>query len=457
MIQLPEGAAFVLDRLTRAGYPAYVVGGCVRDALLGIAPKDWDVCTAATPEEMQRVFTGCHVVETGLKHGTLTVVVEHVPYEVTTFRVDGDYTDHRHPDQVRFVADVREDLARRDFTVNAMAYHPDTGLVDAFHGREDLAAGVIRCVGDPGKRFGEDALRILRALRFASVYGFAMEEQTARAVHSLKTTLHGVAAERIRVELGKLLCGRGAEAILRDCADVIMEVLPALSPMKDFDQRTPYHRYDVWEHTIRTVGAVQPVEALRWTMLLHDSGKPACFTLDEKGQGHAFGHGEKSVKIAREVMADLRVDNATRDRVLTLVARHDMPLSDRPRVLRRCLHDMGEETLRQLIEVQRADERGKGVHPMEEIDARAQALNAALDAVLATNPCVTLKQLAVRGSDLTRAGIPGGKAVGECLRYLLEQVMEDTLPNDRDALLRAASEWVKNGMPQGGNEGGYQS
>ena len=457
MIQLPEGAAFVLDRLTRAGYPAYVVGGCVRDALLGIAPKDWDVCTAATPEEMQRVFAGCHVVETGLKHGTLTVVVDHVPYEVTTFRVDGDYTDHRHPDQVRFVADVREDLARRDFTVNAMAYHPDTGLVDAFHGREDLAAGVIRCVGDPGKRFGEDALRILRALRFASVYGFAMEEQTARAVHSLKTTLHGVAAERIRVELGKLLCGRGAEAILRDCADVIMEVLPALSPMKDFDQRTPYHRYDVWEHTIRTVGAVQPVEALRWTMLLHDSGKPACFTLDEKGQGHAFGHGEKSVKIAREVMADLRVDNATRDRVLTLVARHDMPLSDRPRVLRRCLHDMGEETLRQLIEVQRADERGKGVHPMEEIDARAQALNAALDAVLATNPCVMLRQLAVRGSDLTVAGIPGGKAVGECLRYLLEQVMEDTLPNDRDALLRAASEWVKNGMPQGGNEGGYQS
>lgn len=457
MIQLPEGAAFVLDRLTRAGYPAYVVGGCVRDALLGIAPKDWDVCTAATPEEMQRVFAGCHVVETGLKHGTLTVVVEHVPYEVTTFRVDGDYTDHRHPDQVRFVADVREDLARRDFTVNAMAYHPDTGLVDAFHGREDLAAGVIRCVGDPGKRFGEDALRILRALRFASVYGFAMEEQTARALHSLKTTLHGVAAERIRVELGKLLCGRGAETILRDCADVIMEVLPALSPMKDFDQRTPYHRYDVWEHTIRTVGAVQPVEALRWTMLLHDSGKPACFTLDEKGQGHAFGHGEKSVEIAREVMADLRVDNATRDRVLTLVARHDMPLSDRPRVLRRCLHDMGEETLRQLIEVQRADERGKGVHPADEIDARAQALNTALDAVLAANPCVTLRQLAVRGSDLTVAGIPGGKAVGECLRYLLEQVMEDTLPNDRDALLRAASEWVKNGMPQGGNEGGYQS
>ena len=457
MIRLPEGASFVVDKLTRAGYPAYVVGGCVRDALLGIAPKDWDVCTAATPAEMQRVFTGCHVVETGLQHGTLTVVVNHVPYEVTTFRVDGDYTDHRHPDQVKFVADVREDLARRDFTVNAMAYHPDTGLVDAFHGQEDLAAGVIRCVGDPEKRFGEDALRILRALRFASVYGFTMEEQTARAVHSLKTTLHGVAAERIRVELGKLLCGRGAEAILRDCADVIMEVLPALSPMLGFDQRTPYHRYDVWEHTIRTVGAVQPVEALRWTMLLHDSGKPACFTLDEKGQGHAFGHGEKSVEIAREVMAFLRVDNATRDRVLTLVARHDMPLSDRPNMLRRCLHEMGEESLRQLIEVQLADERGKGIRSPEETDARAKRLNAALDAVLATNPCVTLKQLAVRGSDLTHAGIPGGKAVGECLRYLLDRVMEDTLHNDQGALLRAAAQWADNVMPQGGNEGGLQS
>ncbi|MGN0747078.1 MAG: CCA tRNA nucleotidyltransferase [Aristaeellaceae bacterium] len=456
MIQLPEGAAFVVDRLTRAGYPAYVVGGCVRDALLGIAPKDWDVCTAATPEEMQRVFAGCHVVETGLKHGTLTVVVNHVPYEVTTFRVDGGYTDHRHPDHVTFVADVREDLARRDFTVNAMAYHPDTGLVDAFHGREDLAAGVIRCVGDPGKRFGEDALRILRALRFASVYGFTMEEQTARAVHSLKKTLHGVAAERIRVELGKLLCGRGAEAILRDYADVIMEVLPALRPMVGFDQRTPYHRYDVWEHTIRAVGAVAPVETLRWTMLLHDSGKPACFTLDEKGRGHAFGHGERSVEIAREAMAFLRVDNATRDRVLMLVARHDMALSDSPVLLRRCLHDMGEEALRQLIEVQRADERAKGITPPETADARAQAMNAALDAVLDTNPCVTLKQLAVRGSDLAGAGVPGGKAVGECLRYLLDRVMEDTLPNDRGALLRSAGEWVRQGMPKGSHEGGFQ-
>ena len=449
MIQLPEGAAFVVDRLTRAGYPAYVVGGCVRDALLGVAPKDWDVCTAATPEEMQRVFALCHVVETGLKHGTLTVVVNHVPYEVTTFRVDGDYTDHRHPDQVRFVADVREDLARRDFTINAMAYHPDAGLVDAFHGQEDLAAGIIRCVGEPEQRFGEDALRILRALRFASVYGFALEERTARAVHSLKNTLHGVAAERIRVELGKLLCGKGAEGILRDFADVIMEVLPALAPMKDFEQHTPYHRYDVWEHTIRAVGAVAPAEALRWAMLLHDSGKPACFTLDDAGRGHAFGHQAKSAEIAREVMALLRVDNATRDRVLTLVSRHDMTLSESPVLLRRCLHEMGEETLRQLIEVQRADEHGKGVRPPEEIDARARALLAALDAVLATNPCVTLRQLAVRGSDLTAAGLPGGKAVGECLRCLLDRVMEDTLPNDRDALLRAAAQWAQN---KGGNQ-----
>ena len=444
MIRLPDGAAFVLDRLTRAGYPAYVVGGCVRDAMLGVQPKDWDVCTAATPEEMQRVFAGCHVVETGLKHGTLTVVVNHVPYEVTTFRVDGAYTDHRHPDEVAFVTDVREDLARRDFTVNAMAWHPDTGLVDAFRGREDLTAGVIRCVGEPEQRFGEDALRILRALRFASVYGFTVEERTARAVHSLKDTLHGVAAERIRVELGKLLRGRGAEAILRDYADVITEVLPALQPMRGFDQRTPYHRYDVWEHTIRAVGAVEPEEALRWTMLLHDSGKPACFTLDEEGRGHAFGHGEKSVAIAREVMAFLKADNATRDHVLTLVARHDMPLSGSPTALRRCLHDMGEETLRQLIEVQRADERAKGVNPPEVIDARAQALNAALDAVLAANPCVTLRQLALRGSDLARAGVPAGRAVGECLQYLLDRVIEDTLPNDRDALERAAAAWADN-------------
>ena len=443
---LPAGAAMIIRRLNAHGHRAYVVGGCVRDSLLGIAPKDWDICTSALPEEMQAVFADQHVVETGLKHGTLTVVLDHVPYEVTTFRVDGAYTDHRHPDEVRFVSDVREDLARRDFTVNAMAYHPETGLVDAFGGQEDLAAGVIRCVGEAERRFDEDALRILRALRFASTYGFAIEEKTAAAVHSLKASLQDVAAERIRVELAKLLCGKGVADILRAYHDVICQVLPQLAPMVGFEQHTPFHRYDVWEHTVRCVEAVPPTEALRLTMLLHDSGKPAAFTMDENGVGHAYGHHRISAEIAEEALSFLRVDNATHDRVLKLVENHDIPMRNERPLLKRRLNKFGEEALWQLIDVQRADAMGKGTLTQEEIDARFDELRRALAELIASQPCVTLKDLAVRGGDLMQAGIGKGKIIGECLNYLLNEVMAERLENRRDALLAAAAQWKLEAM-----------
>ena len=436
MMQIPSDAAWLLDRLNGAGYRAYVVGGCVRDALLGLPPKDWDVCTSARPEEMQAVFRGCHVVETGLKHGTLTVVLGHVPYEITTFRVDGAYTDHRHPDGVTFVTDVREDLARRDFTVNAMAYHPREGLVDAFGGQEDLRRGVIRCVGDPSKRFGEDALRILRALRFAAVYGFAVDAGTASAAHRLKATLDQVAAERIRVELAKLLCGRACGEVLRTFADVVAQVLPEVAPMFGFDQRNPHHRYDVWEHTVRAVEAAPPVEALRLTLLLHDAGKPASFSVDENGVGHAYGHGAVSRALAESALTRLKADHLTAGRVLTLVAHHDIPLSTEAKVLKRRLHQFGEETLRQLMEVQRADNLAKGTLPAEEVEAWAAELRLALDALMATAPCVTLRDLAVNGRDIMALGLTG-KAVGACLNALLEAVLEERLPNEREALVAA--------------------
>lgn len=439
-IHLPKDVQCIIDTLNQQGHQAYAVGGCVRDSLLGVPPKDWDICTSALPEEMQQAFAGWHVVETGLKHGTLTVVLHHVPYEVTTFRVDGDYTDHRHPDQVYFVQDVREDLARRDFTVNAMAYHPETGLVDAFDGQADLAAGIIRCVGEPERRFDEDALRILRALRFASTYNFAIEEKTAAAVHSLRGTLTGVAAERIRVELAKLLCGPGVGGILRTYADVIFQVLPELAPMWGFDQRTPHHRYDVWEHTVRAVESVPATEVLRLAMLLHDSGKPSAFTLDENGVGHAHGHPAVSADIAARALEKLRVDNATREQVLMLVKNHDYPLDTTPARLKRRLHQFGEEGVRQLIQVRRADMMGKGTLTVEEINAYADGLCKALDALLAEQPCVTLKNLAVRGGDILQLGVKG-KAVGQCLEYLLQEVMEDRLANDRPALLTAAEQW----------------
>lgn len=437
-MRLPEGAAFILKRLEARGYRAYVVGGCVRDSLMGREPKDYDVCTDALPEQLRAVFSDCRVIDTGLKHGTLTVLFDHIPYEVTTFRIDGAYTDHRHPDGVTFVSDVEADLSRRDFTVNAMAWNPATGLVDAFGGQGDLDRKLIRCVGDPETRFGEDALRILRALRFASVYGFSIEEKTARAIHRLKDTLSRVAPERIRVELAKLICGPAAEDILRQYSDVLFTLTPSLAPMLGFDQRTPYHRYDVWEHTLRALSAAPATEVLRLTMLLHDSGKPAAFTLDEKGVGHAYGHPKKSEEIAREVLSWLRVDNDTLDRVLLLVANHDYPLTPDRRIILRRLNRFGEEVLRQLIEVHRADGLGKGTVAAEVIEDWTRNMYRSLDAVLAEKPCYTLKDLAVNGSDLMRSGIPGGPRLGQCLQSLLEAVIDGKLPNEREALLAAA-------------------
>lgn len=402
MWKLPMGAEFVLKRLNKQGYQAYVVGGCVRDTLLGRAPKDWDVCTNALPHEMQRVFADCHVIETGLQHGTLTVMYEHEPFEVTTFRVDGEYTDHRHPDEVLFVADVKDDLSRRDFTVNAMAWSSETGLVDAFGGQEDLAKGVIRCVGDPRKRFDEDALRIMRALRFASVYGFTIDPETDEAIHALKHTLAKVAAERIRVELAKLLCGQGAGDILRAYRDVIVTLMPQMECVD-------------WAKTVRAVELVPPTEVLRLTMLLHEVGAEA----------------------AREVLASLKPDNAARDRVLTLVANHACKFEVDRHVMLKQLSCLGEEIVRQLLTIRRAEEAARGERLQSEIDAEMSALTAVLDEVLADGVCYTVKAMAVGGRDLMALGCRG-KAVGEMLEWLLSRLLEEVLPNDREALLAAA-------------------
>lgn len=438
MMVLPEGAAFVLKRLHERGFEAYVVGGCVRDSLLGRPVHDWDVCTSALPDEMHRAFSDCRVIDTGLQHGTLTVLRDHVGYEVTTFRRDGAYTDHRHPDQVAFVSEVMEDLQRRDFTINAMAWSPRTGLVDGFGGQEDLKAGVIRCVGDPARRFDEDALRILRALRFASVYGFRIEAETAAMIHRLKGTLKNVSAERVRDELLKLLCGRGVEEILRAYSDVFFTLLPQLAPMYGFDQHTPYHAFDVWEHTIRAVSSIRPVKELRLTMLLHDSGKPRAFTLDDRGIGHAWGHAKISYELALDALNRLKVDNATRDLVSTLVLHHGDKLTpSRPAVLR-LLNRLGKERVALLQEVHRADEIAKGMREEKQIDAEMSRFSTILAETLATNPCYTLRDLALRGDDLLAAGIPRGATVGETLQYLLDRVMAGALPNTREALLAAA-------------------
>ena len=442
-ICLPADVAALLAMLRDAGFPAYTVGGCVRDALLGITPHDWDICTSALPEQMQQVFKDLHTVETGLKHGTLTVVVNHVPYEITTFRVDGVYTDHRHPDAVSFVDNIAEDLSRRDFTVNAMAWSPEAGLVDLFGGREDLAAGVIRCVGEPALRFDEDALRVLRALRFASVYDFTVDPATDAAARKLAPSLAGVAGERIREELLKLLCGRGAGRILRAYPDILSEIIPEIRPMVGYDQQNHHHSYDLWEHTVRAVENMPPEADLRLAMLLHDTGKPLVRTTDEHGEGHYRGHQQASAEIAARAADTLRLDNATRDRVLLLVRYHDIPLRtesgeinlDRSFLLRK-LNRFGETDLRDLIRIHRADRIATGYSSPEREDRRMKERLDALDALLAEKPCYTLKDLAVNGRDLQAAGLRG-KEIGETLQRLLEDVMDGRVENSRDALLHA--------------------
>ena len=440
-LTLPVHVLDLLSRLHSAGFSAYAVGGCVRDSLLGLTPHDWDICTSALPEQMQSVFHDLHTVDTGLKHGTLTVVVEHIPYEVTTYRIDGEYTDHRHPDSVRFVDDLTLDLSRRDFTVNAMAFSPDTGLADPFGGQQDLAAGLIRCVGEPGQRFEEDALRVLRALRFASVYGFAIEPATASALRLKAPDLKLVAGERIREELLKLLCGKAAGRILREYPEVLAEIIPEIRPMIGYDQQNHHHSYDLWEHTVRGVEGVPADPVLRLTMLLHDTGKPVVRTTDEKGEGHYKGHPKVSEEIARRTAESLHLDNAFRDRLCTLVLHHDTPLrtqdgqinTDRSFLLRR-LNRYGEENLRALFLIHCSDRIATGYSTPEREKARLAERMAALDALLAEEPCFTLKDLAVNGRDLMAAGLKG-KAVGEALQALLEAVMDGRVPNEKEALL----------------------
>ena len=323
---VPAPALEALERLERAGHAAYLVGGCVRDSLLGRVPGDWDITSSALPEQTEAVFAGERIIETGLKHGTVTVLLGGLPLEITTFRTESGYADHRHPDTVVFTPSLEEDLARRDFTVNAMAWSPARGLVDPFGGRADLERGLIRCVGDPKQRFDEDALRILRALRFAAQLDFAIDPATAAAALALRQSLELVSRERLAVELTKLLCGPAVRRIVTEYWPILALPLPELAPMAGLDQRSPYHCYDVLEHSAAAAEAVPPDKILRWAALLHDAGKPACFTLDEQGRGHFFGHAKPGAELARAALTRLRFDKDTVRRVAALVELHDYPI-----------------------------------------------------------------------------------------------------------------------------------
>lgn len=440
-INIPADAALILERLRKCGYEGYCVGGCVRDAILGKTPNDWDITTSATPDEMKLVFQGMPTIETGIKHGTLTVLVDHRPYEVTTYRVDGEYLDNRRPESVFFTRRLADDLSRRDFTVNAMAYSDEGGFVDIFGGREDLENRVIRCVGEPDRRFGEDGLRILRALRFASTLDFAIHPETAESIHRNRGLLQNISAERIREELFKLVVGEGAERILLEYSDVICEILPELAPSVGFDQKNKYHIYDVYTHSVRSLSAAKPDRVVRMALLLHDAGKPACFTEDENG-GHFYDHAELSAELAHRAMLRLKPDRETLETVTRLVAEHHREIYPTEKGVRRLLAALGEKKTRLLLELRRGDNSALRADLKAPRLAEIDAIEALVDAEIEKGSCMSLGKLAVKGGDLIALGITEGRQIGQTLNALLADVIDGRLENDRDTLLAAANKII---------------
>lgn len=441
---IPPHVREVLGRLHRAGYQAYLVGGCVRDHLLGRTPKDYDVATSALPRQTEEVFAGEPVIETGIRHGTVTVALDGQPVEVTTYRVDGGYSDGRHPDQVTFTRSLAQDAARRDFTINAMAYDPVAGLWDGFGGQEDLKRGVIRCVGHPATRFHEDGLRILRAVRFASELGFTLEENTAQAARDAAPSLERIAKERLSAELGKLLCGSGAGEIIRTYPDILGVVVPELLPMVNFDQRNVHHCYDLLTHTAVAVDETPPQLHLRLAALLHDVAKPACFTLGEDGQGHFYGHAHRGMEMADEILRRLRFPRKLTEQVTTLIRYHDSVVEPDPKYLRRWLNKLGADAFFDLLALQRADTLAQAALCRHRT-VRLSELEAKTREILSETPCLTVRDLAVNGYDLINLGYRG-PAIGAARRILLDQVLDGALPNEKPALLQFLNENA--GKPQ---------
>ncbi|MBQ9925040.1 MAG: HD domain-containing protein [Clostridia bacterium] len=437
-IQIPDAAARAIGILEQQGYEGYLVGGCVRDAVRGVQPHDWDITTSALPQETMAAFSGFRIIETGLKHGTVTVLMEGEPLEITTFRQDGDYADHRHPDGVTFVRDLRADLIRRDFTMNAMAYCPRTGLVDPFGGREDIEKGILRAVGDPDCRFDEDALRILRALRFASRFGYRIEEHTRAAMSRKAHLLVHVSSERILSELRQMLVGAHVLEVLLSCPDILAVPLPEIKGTVGFAQHNRHHIHDVWGHTAHAVAAAPADPILRLTMLLHDLGKPLCYSEDGKGEGHFYGHAARSAELADRILRRLKCDTFTREEVCRLVAHHDDTLHADARTARRLLSRHGYERACRLLEVRRADLAAHAPEFHGELDA-LDALRRLLDDLLAQEGRLTLKALAVKGTDLMELGY-AGPAVGKALGALLDAVVDGDCENEKAALLA----YVKN-------------
>ena len=437
-MDMPKNVDIAINLLQSAGFAAYAVGGCVRDSLLGKTPNDWDITTSAKPEDMKSVFADFHCIDTGIKHGTVTVVIDGEPLEITTFRLDGEYEDNRHPKSVTFTSDLGADLGRRDFTVNAMAYSKKTETVDLFGGQNDLKNGIIRCVGDPDRRFNEDALRILRALRFASALDFEIEEKTAQSLLKNRALLGNISEERIAKELLKLVCGKGAKRILTDFAPVLFEILPELQPMYKNSHDNPHHCYDIYEHTLIAVESIDPEPTLRFAMLLHDCGKPAVKKFDENGVAHFYGHQRISAEISAQILARLKVSNKFRDEILFLVSNHDRwELYENTEKMPRYLSKFGLDGVLNLLKVMRADVLAQSPEYRYRLDQIADAEETAKN-LAAQKPCLSLSELQINGRTLMDIGIPQGRKLGAVLAQLLDEVIDGVTKNTQEALTTRA-------------------
>ena len=433
-IRIPPGAAKILRVLEDHGYEAYVVGGCVRDSLLGRDPHDWDITTSALPMQVKALFR--RTIDTGLKHGTVTILEGGEPFEVTTYRVDGEYLDGRHPSEVTFTASLKEDLQRRDFTINAMAYSEKKGLQDFFGGYPDLEKGLIRAVGDPMKRFGEDALRIMRAVRFAAQLGYEIEEETVQAMKVLAPTLSKISAERIAAELEKLLVSPHPEKLKMayECG-ITAVILPEFDRCMETEQNNPHHKYSVGEHTIVSIGNARPDRILRYAMLMHDFGKPSCKTTDDQGIDHFYGHQEVSAQMANDILRRLKTDNETRRSVAKLVRYHDLTCGLTGKSIRKAINLLGEDLFPLYLEVKDADTRAQSDFRFQEKMDYLEEVRLLYGKILEERDCLSLKDLAVNGKDLIEAGMKPGKEIGEVLAAMFSDVIENPEHNDKEYLM----------------------
>lgn len=444
VIKIPQQVNRAIEILRQNGHTAYVVGGAVRDAIMGKNAHDWDIATSANPEETVAAFKGYRVIETGVKHGTVTVVLDGESLEITTYRIESGYSDSRHPDKVEFTDLIEEDLSRRDFTVNAIAYSPFAGIADPFGGCGDIKAKIIRCVGDPDKRFGEDALRILRALRFSATLGFEIDKNTSESIRKNYKSLKKISSERVYTEISKLLCGTDAKRILLDYSEVFFFIFPALKPTKGCTQNHERHIFDVWGHTVEAVSSIAPEPHLRFAMLFHDSGKPYVKTTDEKGIDHFYNHSKKSREIAFDAMTMLKTSNKMRDKVCSLVEYHDfLPDKISKKTYKKYIGILGFETVEELFEIRKADVSAQNPKFLEEcLEANKIGLGI-LDEIRKENSCLKISDLAINGKDLEKAGIPPSPEMGRILETLLDEVLGEKTENSKNALLKRVED-IKN-------------